>query len=302
MAFTDDLRREAATLRARQAELHTLRHALTDACEETEAKFHEATAGLVGVERTNAHDEADALHVALCDYRARLNRCTDEKAEVESRLATVDRLLAAPERAAAGRAKVRDDRKAAEAVEKRLVDSEAVVERVKDMHRAAVAAAERARAQVAARAVAELPEDVRTLLGAQADPGERAGDAAAEDARASALSGAIERAERNVESLRNELARAQAVADEAEHELRADIAAVAELEHAAALVEYLPKLAAFRAAHEVAHGFAPDLPDFRRIVDASRSKAMEAARSAVRDGQDGIIKRAARRLAAAVGA
>lgn len=300
--FTNELRREAASLRTKVSELRLERDALVDAVSDTEHEYHAACAEVTCAEQNATFEAAERVHDTLRNYQSRLGRCQDAKTTAEARLADLDRLLQAPERAEAGRTEWHAALKTVEAVEKRIADNAKAIDRMQLLRVGAIEAAGRARVAAAARAVAELPEDVRAMLGPQTTVTEAPGDPAAEDAKARALADAIAQTERAADALRAELAQAQATADEGEQELLAHLAAVAEMEHAQALAAYLPKLTAFRAAHEVAHEWMPPMPDYKRHADESRGPAMQAARAAAREGAGGVLRRAARKVAAVLGA
>jgi DNA repair exonuclease SbcCD ATPase subunit len=287
---------EAKSLRARIAELRDQRDALTASADRVERQYH-AACGTTG----HPLPEAEPLHRQLQELRSRLNRGEEERRDAEQRLADLDRALGADEAAAAATKALRQAQEAAQAAAAKIVTNAEAVTRMVALRDDELGAASRARAQLAAIATAALPEDVRQLLGTAAvDPGEPVGDAAGHETRARAIGEAIDKAMAIGEQLRRDLGAAHEAEEAATVELLRQRAYLAEIAHAVALAQYLPVLATFRAAHDVAFGFVPQLPDYRRHADESHGQAMQAARDAaqpkVEAGLMGRVGRLVQRL------
>lgn len=294
---TVGLRAEAQALRGHVQQLRDQRDALTTAAEQTEARFHElAPSAFAGGNMTSDGEEATRVHALMVDYRTRLGRVIDEMKDAEKQLARLDRMLTAdPAKWAAA---VRDARSEVTAAEKRITANTEGSDRLRRLLAEEREGAARAREQMAARAVADLPEDVRQAIGADtAQPTGEVGDPSAHQARAEALELALSKSEKAAEQLQAELAAARAKEQAATEELLRQRAYGAEMRHAAALAAYAPMLCEYATAHEAAFGFAPELPDFRQIARESRGAAMDAARTVALAGvDDSALRRGIRRL------
>ena len=128
-----------------------------------------------------------------------------------------------------------------------------------------------------------LPDDVRAELGiVGTPPAAPAIDPATLEQRGVGFGEAGEQAQVQADTLTVELVAAREAEEHAVVELLRQRAYQAEVEHAVALASYLPVLAKFRAAHDVAFGYAPELPAFRRHADESHGAAISAALQSTR--------------------
>ena len=281
MTTTQDLRRaltaEAKTLRSRIAELRDQRDALTPDIERAGARYMEACGGGGPGVKPEA-EELGQRHVAL---RERLNRGENERKDAELRLADLDRMLDADDAAAAAEKAVSTARQSVAAIEAKINTGTQARAKWQALAADAFRQAEAARAVNTARARHALPDDVRAELGIEGEaPAAPAVPPAELEQQAIGYSEAAEQAQAKVDALQQDLAAARSAEEQAVIELLAQRAYVAEMQHAAALAQYLPELARFRAAHDLAFGYMPELPAFKRHADESHGQAIEAARAA----------------------
>ena len=289
---------EAKALRARIAELRDQRDALVHSIDRVLPLFDAAC----NYGNGNPTSGADALHRELATYRDRLARGEDERKAAEQRLADIDRTLSADAAAATATKAVEVARQAVAAVEKKATTATAAAARWQGLAAEAFAASQQARATMIEIARHGLPEDVRAELGiVGVAPAAPAIDPATLEQRGVGFAEAAEKAQTQADDFSGELVTARDAEEQAVVELLRQRAYQAEVEHAVALASYLPVLARFRAAHDVAFGYAPDLPDYRRHADESHGGAMEAARQAalpqIEPGLMSRVKAAVRSLA-----
>ena len=267
---------EARGLRTRIAELRDQRDALAASIERVEPRYH-AACGSSG----HPDPEADALQRELSTLHDRLARGESERKDAQQRLADLDRTLSADAAAAAAEKAVESARRAVAAIEKQSATAAATIARWQGLSAQAFADSQAARATLTAIARFSLPEDVRTELGIGGEPPvPPAIDPATLEQRGVGFAEAAEQAQRQADDLTRALAVARAAEEHAVIELLKQRAYQAEIEHAVALASYLPALARFRAAHDVAFSYVPELPAYKRHADESHGAAMEAARQA----------------------
>ena len=283
---------EAKTLPARIAELRDQRDALTPDIERAGARYIEACGGGGPGVKPEA-EELGQRHLAL---RERLNRGENERKDAELRLVDLDRMLGADDAAAAAEKAVSTARQAAAAIEADIAASMRAVVRWQTEAADAFRQAEAARAVNLARTRHAFPADLRAELGIEGEaPAAPSIESGEHEQHGIACSEAVEKAQAKADAKRQDLAAARAAEEQAIIELLTHRAYVAEMEHAAALAAYLPVLARFRAAHDVAFGFKPELPAFKRHADESHSDAIAAARAAAEPKVDtGLMNRVRR--------
>ena len=268
---------EAKGHRARIAELRDQRDADTTLRNRVEPRFHAACNHGNG----NPEPEAGDLHRELCALQDRLARGESERKDAEQRLADLDRTLGADAAAATAMKAADAARQTVATIEKKIATATATATRWQALSAEAFAASQAARATLTAIARFSLPEDVRTELGIVGEPpAAPAIDPATLEQRGVGFAEAAEQAQRQADDLTRALAVARAAEEHAVIELLKQRAYQAEIEHAVALASYLPALARFRAAHDVAFSYVPELPAYKRHADESHGAAMEAARQA----------------------
>ena len=281
MTSTQDLLRaltaEAKTLPARIAELRDQRDSLMPDIKRLDARYHEAC----GEGGPNVKPEAADFLARLSAAKDRLSRGESERKDAELRLADLDRVLGADDAAAAAEKAVSTARQAAAAIEADIAASMRAVVRWQAEAADAFRQAEAARAVNLARTRHAFPADLRAELGIEGEaPAAPSIDSGEHEQHGIACSEAVEKAQAKADAKRQDLAAARIAEEQAVIELLAQRAYVAEMQHAAALAQYLPALAKFRAAHDLAFGFMPELPAYKRHADESHGNALEAARAA----------------------
>lgn len=289
-------------LTAEDEALGRRRDALTEAIPPTKAKYHDACEQCHPDGR-GPHARADELRLQLQDYEAQLARVIERKRLIGDELAERDRLGNATAREEAAKKEYLAVCQEEEQAQKHIDDDAAKRNEWASMMQSSQAKAQAARAQQDAQAIARLPDDVRARIGAVAvDPAAPIDDPAQHEACARAYGEAIGRLDAEGDQLRKALLNARDKKQAAMQRWLEERANVAEAAHRAAIQQYLPVLAAWRLAHEVAYETLPPMPDFKTHADESRGAAMEAARAEALSGLgESVLKRGFRRLAAAAG-
>lgn len=278
------------------------RDALTQAVQETASRY-EALCEQCTAPGLGPFDQAEEAHRQLQDYKARLAAVVELKRAIDEEIAERDRLGSADEREQQAQKERHAAAQRVASAEKKIDAHGQARERMVAMRDSELQAAQAARVQLAAQAVGALPQEVRDLIGAAAaDPAAQTADPGPADYRAQALDQAIARADEIGEQLQRDLEAARSDQQAAHQRWLIARSDAAEAKHAQAVAAYLPSLAAFRAAHELAHGWVPPMPDFGSHARESHGAAMVAARAeATADPDQGVVRRGLKRLAAAAG-
>lgn len=233
----------------------------------------------------------------------RRDRILSDNRDAASRLAELDGILLAPDRAETARAELRDRKAAEQVLQRKAADTLAAVEKLKAMHRDEMAAAHASRAHIAATVIAGLAGD----LGAYADsavvaPATDAPAAAPEfhETRAKAIEEAIERAEAAAREVDAALATVREAIKAASDDLLTQLAYCTKLQHAEAHAQYLPAFNEYRCAWLAAFGVMPDADTGAALDGEAAYVAAEELRASVADdvgaGKEGVMSRIGRAL------
>ncbi|MBA3624583.1 MAG: hypothetical protein H0W48_09075 [Methylibium sp.] len=245
--------------------------------------------------------ELQEAHWKWNEACSRRDRIRSDNRDAADRLAVLDCMLQAPDRAESARAVLRDRKAAEQVLQRKATDTLAAVEKLHAMRRNEIAAAHASRARLAATVIAGLAGD----LGEYADtaviaPDTDAPAAAPEfhETRAKAIEEAIDRAEAAAREVDAALAVVHKAIEAASADLLTQLAYCAKLQHAEAHALYLPAFNEYRCAWLAAFSVMPDA-DRCEVDGEAAYLAAEEWRACVADvdaGKEGVLSRISKAL------
>lgn len=274
---------------------------LSDAEAEAERLQHRSEKTREGLSLGTITPEVQEAHWKWNEACSRRDRIRSDNRDAALRLADLDSMLQAPDRAETARTVLRERKAAEQALQRKATDTLAAVEKLHTMRRNEITAAQAARSRVAATIIAGLAGD----LGEYADTSVVASDTDVSpgtpefhETRAKAIEEAIDRAEAAAKEVDAALTAVRKAIEAASADLLTQLAYCAKLQHAEAHALYLPALNEYRCAWAAAFSDMPEVDPCEADVHAAYLAA-EELRAGVADidaSKEGVLSRIGKAL------